>query len=152
MSKLHDTLEKYIATRNIDPELKNYALADMENQIVQEIVAQKAAEIDKATLELQRKRMEQERHEKIEQRIKEAERTFWIVVVLGLMIGLAGNQITELVSLTKEWVGGSHLVGTIVVVGLLLLGAYLVFEREYIKTANDIITDFFRKGYEDRDA
>ena len=68
------------------------------------------------------------------------------------MIGLAGNQITELVSLTKEWVGGSRLVGTIVVVGLLFLGVYLVFEREYIKTANDIITDFFRKGYEDRDA
>lgn len=152
MSKLHDTLEKYIATRNIDPELKNYALADMENQIVQEIVAQKAAEIDKATLELQRKRMEQERHEKITQRIKDAERTFWVVAVLGLMIGLAGNQITELVSLTKEWVGGSRLVGTIVVVGLLFLGVYLVFEREYIKTANDIITDFFRKGYEDRDA
>ena len=152
MSKLHDTLEKYIATRDIDPELKNYALADMENQIVQEIVAQKAAEIDKATLELQRKRMEQERHEKITQRIKDAERTFWVVAVLGLMIGLAGNQITELVSLTKEWVGGSRLVGTIVVVGLLFLGVYLVFEREYIKTANDIITDFFRKGYEDRDA
>ena len=150
MSKLHDTLEKYIATRNIDPELKNYALADMENQIVQEIVAQKAAEIDKATLELQRKRMEQERHEKIEQRIKEAERTFWIVVVLGLMIGLAGNQITEIISSVKELFEVNQTIPTLIVTVAIACGIYFVIQRQYISTATELINDFFRKGYEEQ--
>ena len=150
MSKLHDTLEKYIATRNIDPELKNYALADMENQIVQEIVAQKAAEIDKATLELQRKRMEQERHEKIEQRIKEAERTFWIVVVLGLMIGLAGNQLTEMIASLKDVIDFNRLVITLAFTVLFLGGVYLVFKWEYIRTADEFIRDFFRKDFEEQ--
>lgn len=150
MSKLHDTLEKYIATRNIDPEFKNYALADMENQIVQEIVAQKAAEIDKATLELQRKRMEQERHEKIEQRIKEAERTFWIVVVLGLMIGLAGNQLTEMIASLKDVIDFNRLVITLAFTVLFLGGVYLVFKWEYIRTADEFIRDFFRKDFEEQ--
>ena len=150
MSKLHDTLEKYIATRNIDPELKNYALADMENQIVQEIVAQKAAEIDKATLELHRKRMEQERHEKIEQRIKEAERTFWIVVVLGLMIGLAGNQLTEMIASLKDVIDFNRLVITLAFTVLFLGGVYLVFKWEYIRTADEFIRDFFRKDFEEQ--
>lgn len=150
MSKLHDTLGKYIATRNIDPELKNYALADMENQIVQEIVAQKAAEIDKATLELQRKRMEQERHEKIEQRIKEAERTFWIVVVLGLMIGLAGNQLTEMIASLKDVIDFNRLVITLAFTVLFLGGVYLVFKWEYIRTADEFIRDFFRKDFEEQ--
>ena len=150
MSKLHDTLEKYIATRNIDPELKNYALADMENQIVQEIVAQKAAEIDKATLELQRKRMEQERHEKIEQRIKEAERTFWIVVVLGLMIGLAGNQLTEIISSVKEQIEVNRTIPTLIVIVAIAYGIYFVIQRQYISTATELINDFLRKGHEEQ--
>lgn len=150
MSKLHDTLEKYIATRDIDPELKNYALANMENQIVQEIVAQKAAEIDKATLKLQRKRMEQERHEKIEQRIKEAERTFWIVVVLGLMIGLAGNQITEIISSVKEQFEVNRAMVSFGITVFIACGIYFVIQRQYISTATELINDFLRKGHEEQ--
>ena len=149
MSKLHDTLEKYIATRDIDPELKNYALADMENQIVQEIVAPKAAEIDKATLELQRKRLEKERHETIARRIKDAERTFWVIVVLGLMIGLAGNQLTEMIASLKDVIDLNRLVITLAFTVLFLGGVYLVFKWEYIRTADEFIRDFFRKDFEE---
>ena len=41
MSKLHDTLERYLDTKKIDPELKDYALTEMENEIVREIIEQK---------------------------------------------------------------------------------------------------------------
>ena len=74
----------------------------MEEEIVKEIIEQEVAKIESRARELERKRMEKERHEKMAQRIKDAERTFWIVVVLGLMIGLAGNQITEIISSAKE--------------------------------------------------
>lgn len=152
MSKLHDTLEKYIAKCSIDPELKDYALAEMENEIVREIIEQRAAEIDNAVLELQRKRMEKERHEKITQRIKDAERTFLVVVVLGLMIGLAGNQITEILSFVKEQIEVNRTILTLIFTAVIACGVYLIFKRQYISTATDLINDFFRKGYEDRDA
>ena len=45
MSKLHDTLERYLDTKKIDPELKDYALTEMENEIVREIIEQKAVEL-----------------------------------------------------------------------------------------------------------
>lgn len=149
MSKLHDTLEKYIAKCNIDPELKEYALADMENEIIQDIIEQRAAEIENAALELQRKRLEKERHETIARRIKDAERTFWVIVVLGLMIGLAGNQLTEMIASLKDVIDLNRLVITLAFTVLFLGGVYLVFKWEYIRTADEFIRDFFRKDFEE---
>ena len=63
MSKLHDTLERYLDTKKIDPELKDYALTEMENEIVREIIEQKAVEFDNAVHKLQRERTEKERYD-----------------------------------------------------------------------------------------
>lgn len=150
MSKLHDTLEKYLDTKKIEPELKDYALTEMEKEIVQEIIEQEAAKIENKVLELQRKRMEKERHEKIEQRIKEAERTFWIVVVLGLMIGLAGNQLTEIISSVKEQIEVNRTIPTLIVIVAIAYGIYFVIQRQYISTATELINDFLRKGHEEQ--
>lgn len=94
MSKLRDTLEKYISTQNIQEDYRHYVLDKMEEEIVQEVVKQKAKEIcDKA-----KARKEQE---EVRQRIKSARAAFWTVLALGLLIGLLGNQITELISDAK---------------------------------------------------
>lgn len=150
MSKLHDTLERYLDTKKIDPELKDYALTEMENEIVREIIEQKAVEFDNAVHKLQRERTEKERYEKINQRIKDAERTFLVVVVLGLMIGLAGNQITEIISSVKEQFEVNRTILTLISTGVIACGVYLIFKRQYISTATDLINDFFQKGREEQ--
>ncbi|MBF1662766.1 MAG: hypothetical protein ACFNLF_04290 [Selenomonas noxia] len=150
MSKLHDTLEKYYSVRNSDPEFKEPALAYMEEEIVKEIIEQEVAKIESRARELERKRMEKERHEKMAQRIKDAERTFWIVVVLGLMIGLAGNQITEIISSAKEQFEVNPMIPTMLVTVAIAYGIYLIFQRHYISTAVDLINEFARKGQKEQ--
>ena len=144
MSKLHDTLEKYYSVRNSDPEFKEPALAYMEEEIVKEIIEQEVAKIESRARELERKRMEKERHEKM------AQRTFWIVVVLGLMIGLAGNQITEIISSAKEQFEVNPMIPTMLVTVAIAYGIYLIFQRHYISTAVDLINEFARKGQKEQ--
>mgnify|MGYP003086518307 CR=1 FL=1 len=84
------------------------------------------------------------------QRIKDAERTFLVVVVLGLMIGLAGNQITEIISSIKEQFEVNRTILTLIFTAVIAYGVYLIFKRQYISTATDLINDFFRKGHEEQ--
>ena len=150
MSTLHDTLTEYLSTQEGSPKLKKLAIEQLENRITQEIVEQEATKIENKALELQRERIEKERHEKMAQRIKDAERTFWIVVVLGLMIGLAGNQITEIISSIKEQFEVNRTILTLIFTAVIAYGVYLIFKRQYISTATDLINDFFRKGHEEQ--
>ena len=150
MSTLHDTLTEYLSTQEGSPKLKKLAIEQLENRITQEIVEQEATKIENKALELQRERTEKERYEKINQRIKDAERTFWIVVVLGLMIGLAGNQITEIISSIKEQFEVNRTILTLIFTAVIAYGVYLIFKRQYISTATDLINDFFRKGHEEQ--
>lgn len=150
MSTLHDTLTEYLSTQEGSPKLKKLAIEQLENRITQEIVEQEATKIENKALELQRERIEKERHEKMAQRIKDAERTFWIVVVLGLMIGLAGNQITEIISFVKEKFEVNRTQVSFGITVFIACGIYFVFQRQYISTATDLINDFFRKGHEEQ--
>ena len=150
MSTLHDTLTEYLSTQEGSPKLKKLAIEQLENRITQEIVEQEATKIENKALELQRERIEKERHEKMAQRIKDAERTFLVVVVLGLMIGLAGNQITEIISSIKEQFEVNRTILTLIFTAVIAYGVYLIFKRQYISTATDLINDFFRKGHEEQ--
>jgi hypothetical protein len=150
MSTLHDTLTEYLSTQEGSPKLKKLAIEQLENRITQEIVEQEATKIENKALELQRERTEKERYEKINQRIKDAERTFLVVVVLGLMIGLAGNQITEIISSIKEQFEVNRTILTLIFTAVIAYGVYLIFKRQYISTATDLINDFFRKGHEEQ--
>lgn len=150
MSTLHDTLTEYLSSQEGSPKLKKLAIEQLENRITQEIVEQEATKIENKALELQRERTEKERYEKINQRIKDAERTFLVVVVLGLMIGLAGNQITEIISSIKEQFEVNRTILTLIFTAVIAYGVYLIFKRQYISTATDLINDFFRKGHEEQ--
>ena len=150
MSTLHDTLTEYLSTQEGSPKLKKLAIEQLENRITQEIVEQEATKIENKALELQRERTEKERYEKINQRIKDAERTFLVVVVLGLMIGLAGNQITEIISSIKEQFEVNRAMVSFGITVFIAFGIYFVVQQQYISTATDLINDFFRKGHEEQ--
>ena len=132
MSTLHDTLTEYLSTQEGSPKLKKLAIEQLENRITQEIVEQEATKIENKALELQRAR------------------TFLVVVVLGLMIGLAGNQITEIISSIKEQFEVNRTILTLIFTAVIAYGVYLIFKRQYISTATDLINDFFRKGHEEQ--
>lgn len=138
MSKLRDTLEKYISTQNIQEDYRHYVLDKMEEEIVQEVVKQKAKEIcDKA-----KARKEQE---EVRQHIKSARAAFWTVLALGLLIGLLGNQITELISDAK---GTSIGITWLLVIAISVL-IYVIYDMEYLRQAENIINEWLKKEQED---
>ena len=138
MSKLRDTLEKYISTQNIQEDYRHYVLDKMEEEIVQEVVKQKAKEIcDKA-----KARKEQE---EVRQRIKSARAAFWTVLALGLLIELQGNKITELISDAK---GTSIGITWLLVIAISVL-IYVIYDMEYLRQAENIINEWLKKEQED---
>lgn len=140
MSKLRDTLEKYILTQGIKKEYQQYVLEKMEEEIVQEIVKQKVQEInDKAKAEREQ--------EEVSQRIDSARNAFWTVVVLGLLLGLLGNQITELISDTK----GTSVAVTWILVLVMILSVYAIYEIAYLSQAKAIINKWLKKRQEDNE-
>lgn len=140
MSKLRDTLEKYILTQHIEQEYQQYVLEKMEEEIVQEIVKQKVQEInDKAKTEREQ--------EEVSQRIDSARNAFWTVVVLGLLLGLLGNQITELISDTK----GTSVAVTWILVLVMILSVYAIYEIAYLSQAKAIINKWLKKRQEDNE-
>lgn len=102
MSKLHGVLETYVKYVIHDDKtdeavkLRNLAIAQLEQIITDEIVRNEASRIE----ELQRKEHEEylqkERQANLAKRIKDARNAFWTVMVLGLIIGLIGNQFTDI--------------------------------------------------------
>lgn len=140
MSKLRDTLEKYILTQHIEQEYQQYVLEKMEEEIVQEIVKQKVQEInDKAKAEREQ--------EEVSQRIDSARNAFWTVVVLGLLLGLLGNQITELISDTK----GTSVAVTWILVLVMILSVYAIYEIAYLSQAKAIINKWLKERQEDNE-
>ena len=110
----------------------------MEEESVQEVVTQKAKEIcDKA-----KARKEQE---EVRQRIKSARAAFWTVLALGLLIGLLGNQITELISDAK---GTSIGITWLLVIAISVL-IYVIYDMEYLRQAENIINEWLKKEQED---
>lgn len=138
MSKLRDTLEKYILTQEIKKEYQNYVLKQMEEEIVQEIVAQKAEEINAKA----RAKKEQE---EVHQRIQSARTAFWTVLVLGLLIGLLGNQLTELIASAKD---GSAAATWLLALAMIAL-IYIIYKVEYLSQAEDIINKWLKRELED---
>ena len=140
MSKLRDTLEKYISTQDIPKEYQQPVLEKIEEEIIQEIVEQKVQEVyDKA-----KARREQE---EVSQRINSARNAFWTVVVLGLLLGLLGNQITELISSTK----GTSVVATWILVIVMMVCVYVIYEIVYLSQAKDVINKWLKKEKEDNE-
>lgn len=140
MSKLRDTLEKYISTQDIPEEYQQLVLEKIEEEIIQEIVEQKVQEVyDKA-----KARREQE---EVSQRINSARNAFWTVVVLGLLLGLLGNQITELISSTK----GTSVVATWILVIVMMGCVYVIYEMVYLSQAKDVINKWLKKEKEDNE-
>lgn len=112
----------------------------MEEEIVQEIVKQKVQEInDKAKAEREQ--------EEVSQRIDSARNAFWTVVVLGLLLGLLGNQITELISDTK----GTSVAVTWILVLVMILSVYAIYEIAYLSQAKAIINKWLKKRQEDNE-
>lgn len=146
MSKLHDTLEKYISSqKGIPSELMPYALSKLEEEITKEIVHQRAAEIDAEVEKKRKRRQEQEARIKASKSIDTAFHAFWTVVVLGLLLGLLGNQVTDLISGAK----GSSVGWTIGIIVLISIFIYLIYEIEFLSQAKQVIDDLLKKEQDD---
>lgn len=150
MSKLHDTLAKYIEGKDGDPEIKKWALKTLEKEITDEIVNQKANEILQEVNEKKQEMLKVERQAEIARKIKEAGRAFWAVVVLGLMVGLLGNQFTEMISKSKEFFDSfwSVTLPCIIVFGLTV---YMIFKHEYLGPAGEMIEKFVKESIKDEE-
>lgn len=93
MSKLRDLLEKSFQNENItEKELhyKDIIIDRLEKEIKQEIITEEAEQVIQA-----------EEKRRLIGKIGLIKDTFWTVVIIGILVGVTGNQVTELVSFGK---------------------------------------------------
>lgn len=145
MSILHDTLAKYIESKDGDPEVKAWALKTLEKEIIDEIVNQKANEITQALKDKKQEMLKAERQAEIARKIKEAGRAFWAVVVLGLTVGLLGNQLTEMITRVKEFFNSFWGVTLLCIAGFGFV-VYMIFKHEYLGPAGEMIEKFVKES------
>ena len=154
MSELHKMLEsyaKYIMKDNDESgeslKLRNSAIAHLEQTITDEIVRNEANRIEALRRKEHEEYLQKERQANLSKRIKEARNAFWIVMVLGLTVGLIGNQFTDIISFCKGE-PGSHIfiLWTILIIVILSAAVYLVFKHEYLDKAAEIIETFIQEG------
>lgn len=153
MSKLHGVLEtyaKYVIHDDKTSEeikLRNLAIARLEQIITDEIVRNEASRIEALQRKEHEEYLQKERQANLAKRIKDARNAFWTVMVLGLIIGLIGNQFTDIISFCK---GEPHSAGfilwTILVIIILFVVVYFVFKHEYLDKAIEIIERFIQEG------
>lgn len=131
MSQLRDTLSKYISAtqKNLDPEIHEMVLEKMEDRITKEIIQQEAEKIHLLAQEKRQKEIEQEKEKKFHAYTKAASEAFWTAVILALLVGIAVNQITELILMTK---GDNSLPGTWGTIVIIVVLVYIVFKIVFI--------------------
>ena len=157
MSKLHDTLAKYVDSMNFghlsegnERFLKEAAVRDLEQQIIREIVQQKAGEIYAEADRKRKEALKLEQQQEQARKIRDAQTAFWTVIVLGILIGLVGNQLTELFSFLKDAVKMELpvLISTIFLTGGLSFVIYHIYQSVYLGKAAELIEEFLQKGSE----
>ena len=131
MSKLRNVLENNFQHEmpNLkDPAYKKIIIDKLESDIRQEIILEEAERIAEAK--------EKEQTLRNIERIRD---NFWTIVVIGILVGVAGNQITELIAFGKCGLP----IGWTVLLAVLLIGImYFCFWTKYLKQASIEIRRF----------
>lgn len=111
--------------------LEKIAITTLENEIKQEIISEETKRILEET--------EKARLIRNIDRIKDA---FWTVVVIGILVGVTGNQVTELIAFWKNgWPIGVTMLIAVALIGIM----YCYFSTRYLKQAANEIREFREK-------
>lgn len=135
MSKLRDVLEKNFQNEEVDAEelkYKDIILDRLEDEIRQEIILEEAERVVKA-----------EEKERLIGKADVLRNAFWTVVIVGILVGVTGNQVTELISLFKQ---GLDFCWTILLIIILVAIMYIYFWVEYLNQTMDAIAEFKEKN------
>lgn len=142
-STLHNTLKKYISTQGGDPELNEWVLKGLEAEIIQEIISSKANEIAKVSVDIEQEKLQTLRRKEAARKLEEAKRVFFVVVILGLLVGLIGNQLTEMIGMLKNYLNEYWGI-TIGALFIFLSVTYIIFKSEYLAIASEMLEKFFQ--------
>lgn len=162
MSKLHDTLTEYVLLTKAIPEpdteeqhpktelFRKAVVEQMETEIIEEIVQQEAEAIQERWEEKRNARFEQERRQRAIRKFRDAKMIFWTVIVLGVLLSLMGNQLTELFGMVKGTVTKVPPVPLMTFGALLLLAVLvgIVYKVLYLDGVVDAMEEFDQKGSE----
>lgn len=135
MSKLRNVLEANFHNDVKDPEYLKYKkiiIDKLEEEIKQEIISEETERV-----------IEAEERARTIRNIDRVKDVFLTVVVIGILVGVTGNQITELISIGKQGLSiGWTWAVTICLVGMM----YLYFWISYLRQATNEIRKFKEKN------
>lgn len=135
MSKLRTILEVNVHHEVKDPELLKYKkiiIDKLEEEIKQEIISEEAERV-----------IEAEERERTIRNIDRVKDVFWTVVVIGILVGVTGNQVTELIAVEKRDLS----IGWTALLAIVLIGMmYLYFWINFLKQATKKIKEFKEKN------
>lgn len=131
MTKLRELLIANLSKEREDIMETEYAeiiLDKLEDEIKQEIIIEEAKAFQDA----------KDKEETL-RNIEKLQDMFWTVVIIGVLVGVTGNQITECISALK---GNGSILLTIVLAAVLILVMYGYFWIRYIRQATKEIKNF----------
>lgn len=129
MSKLRDLLKTQVCLEATDEKYRDIVIDRLEEEIRQEIIQEEAIRIAETE--------ETEHLLKNAEQIKEA---FWTIVIIGILVGVTANQITELATSIK-----TSMIHTAILAVVLLAVMYALFWANYIRKAYENIREFKEK-------
>lgn len=134
MTKLRELLIANLTKERGDIMETKYAeiiLDKLENEIKQEVIIEEAKAFQDA----------KDKEETL-RNIEKLQDMFWTVVIIGVLVGVTGNQITECISALK---GNAGILFTLGLAALLILVMYGYFSIRYIRQATNEIKNFREK-------
>ena len=111
--------------------LEKIAITTLEKEIKQEIISEETKRI-----------LEENEKARLIRNIDRIKDAFWTVVVIGILVGVTGNQVTELIAFLKT---GWPIGGTLLVAVALIVIMYSYFWTRYLKQAANEIREFREK-------
>lgn len=152
MSKtLHQVLVRVVDKRlaGVSEEEKAAAVSGLESQIEQEIVSEKSDELTMAQVKKRQEEEQKYRAERLRIAISQAKEALFAAGVIGVLIGLLANQLTDLISLWKGVSPSMPLEWTAAACVLLFVANGFVFYLLYVRKLVGLVMEYTQKD-EDR--
>lgn len=141
MSELQKVIKQYAETESDNVEVQDCIVECLTRRITDEIIVAESDEINRLATEKRKQSLLEEKRLKAEQQITTANKAFWTVFVTGLLIGLLGNQLTELIA--RAELSNMSIVAICTLLSLII---YLVYRQMYLVSAIAIINSFLTEG------
>ena len=148
---LHKILTKYVSFRLLlesSQEEKDETVRALELKIEKEIIEEKSNELTLQQTKIMQREREKFNEQRLQDSIDRAKDVFYGAGIIGLLIGLLVNQITDLISAGKSLFPQLSNWLTVIAISVLVFGCWKAFDYIYMSKVVKIVQKYMKKDEE----